>query len=633
MHLIPQTIRPLAPFAHLAGRTVTVRPPRALRRRMRTPEKLSISQWAEKYRRVTEIDAEPGRWRGEMVPHATAIMDSIGKPWVRQVWICLPERAAKTQILLNTVCWAIDQGSQAGNIFWLMPTEADARKAVGERIIPVFRASDDHGRPGRIARYLSKTADDTTRGIIRFSHGIRLIPAWANSPGSMATYFGRINIGDEIDKFPERTSEGTDPITLFLKRARDSRHKSKYLFASTPAGKFIYKGAMNCAQLWTWALRCPDCGANVLPKAEHLHIPEGTSAQNAHLADLSMACPDCGSLWDEERRAIAYHGGRPACIKGPEIERPESIGWHIPAYYFPNIPLAEIVAAYLRAQGGDIAAKSAWANGYEAVDYEESRKERKEEAILALREESIPAGMVPANTCALTFAADTQKDHFWYTVRAWQWGETLDSVLIRYGTALSFAALEDIIYNSRYVDVGGNTYTIAGGMIDSGGGKEDGAEVSRTWEVYDWTRKQSIIVPTKGAQRQAGPWRVSNIDFFPGSKKPIPGGLKLYHVHTTFYKDELSRRLQIAPTDPGAWRLHATVAEDYARHMCGEYKDERGTWQAGKGRHDLWDCEVLQLAIADVLGVKFWKRPGQDAGQKGQAHEHTKNKNTRNRRW
>ncbi len=49
-----------------------------------------------------------------------------------------------------------------------MPTGSQ-RKALGERIIPVMRARDDHGRPGRIARYLSDYADDTTRGMIRFS--------------------------------------------------------------------------------------------------------------------------------------------------------------------------------------------------------------------------------------------------------------------------------------------------------------------------------------------------------------------------------------------------------------------------------------------------------------------------------
>ena len=249
MQLINQTTQPLPAYQHCSGQHYSGRPSRSLRRRMRTPEKMSISAWAGKFRRVTEIDSNPGDWQNDLVPHLVKPMDTIGLPYVREVWICAPERAGKTQILLNTVCWAVDQGANSGNIFWLMPTEADARKALGERIIPVLKAKDAHGKPGRTAKYLSGYADDTTRGMIRFNHGLRLFPAWANSPASMASYFGRINIADECDKFPDRTSEGTDPITLFKKRARDDRQRSKYIFASTPAGKYIYKGAMESHQV------------------------------------------------------------------------------------------------------------------------------------------------------------------------------------------------------------------------------------------------------------------------------------------------------------------------------------------------------------------------------------------------
>lgn len=418
MELIQQTIRPLAPFAHLAGRTVTTKPPLALRKMLRTPEQLTISQWAERYRRVTEIDAKPGRWRNEMVPHTVPIMDSIGQPWVRQVWICLPERGAKTQILLNTVCWGIDQGSQSGNIFWLMPTEHDARKAMGERVIPVFRAKDDHGRPGRIARYLSEKQDDTSRGTIRFNHGVRLFPAWANSPGSMAAYFGRINIADECDKFPARTSEGTDPITLFLKRARDDRHRSKYVFASTPAGRFIHRGTWACRQVRTWDMHCPDCGEYVQPGEDHIVIPEGTTPENAVHVDVQLACPSCGALWDENARASAYRSGRERIIQGADNSRPESIGWWAPAWVFPTVPMTEIAAAKLRAESGDFSDKSAWANGYLVADYAEEVTSKPELAGLMDRVENY-APVVPMEAGVLTAGVDVQADRLEIEVVAW----------------------------------------------------------------------------------------------------------------------------------------------------------------------------------------------------------------------
>ncbi len=68
---------------------------------MRTPERISISQWAQAYRRVTEIDSSPGPWRNELVPHLIKIMDTISLPHVREVWICAPERSGKAWVLIQ----------------------------------------------------------------------------------------------------------------------------------------------------------------------------------------------------------------------------------------------------------------------------------------------------------------------------------------------------------------------------------------------------------------------------------------------------------------------------------------------------------------------------------------------------
>ena len=646
--LITPTIRPLPLFAHLSGRSVTTKPSRALRQRMRTPEPLSISQWAEKYRRVTEIDAKPGRWRGDMVPHTLPIMDDIGKPWVRQVWICLPERGAKTQILLNTVCHTIDQGAQSGNIFWLMPTEHDARKAMGERIIPVFRASDDHGRPGRIARYLSSSADDTARGTIRFNHGIRLFPAWANSPGSMAAYFGRLNIADECDKFPERTSEGSDPITLFLKRARDDRHRSKYVFASTPAGRFIHAGTLACAQLKTWAMHCPACFEYVLPGDEHLVIPQGTTVASAAHAELGLACPACGSIWDEAQRAAAYQSGRPHILQGADQPRPDSIGWHAPAWVFPTVPLAEIVAAKLRAETGGLRAKIAYANGYRVEDYTAEISDRKEDAILRLRDQR-PAGQMPSEADALLLSIDTQDSGFWYELRAWRYGLDLKSWLVKAGFIHSSAAADftgpDALLAGEYPDENGEPHRVTACVIDSGG--------HRAAEVYAWCRRTGACAAKGASSRKTQPVTVSRLDRYPGSGRPIPGGLNLYSIDSHFHKDIIANKLAIDPTDPGAWVLHSGFTaeqlaalkrdpgtqqshnlEAYARQMCAEGRDERGLWQCpdGKANH-LWDCAQMGLALAMYLGWQHARRPGTDPGTADKPKTDDNRKPHKSRRW
>ena len=60
-------------------------------------------------------------------------------------------------------------------------------------------------------------------------------------------------------------------------------------------------------------------------------------------------------------------------------------------------------AAWLRASqpGASLADKIAWANGYEAIDYEHVQQDRKEEFILRLRDEAMPRGVVPEWACCL----------------------------------------------------------------------------------------------------------------------------------------------------------------------------------------------------------------------------------------
>lgn len=596
-----------------AGKRIAFRIPRAVRERMQVPENLTVSEWAEKHRRVTEIDAAPGRWRIDLVPHTKKPMDVISLPYVKEVWLCMVERAAKTQILVNSVLWQIDRGIDSGNVFWLMPSENEANKALGERLIPVLKATP------RTARLLSRYVDDTTRKVIRFKHGPRLLPAWSNSPSSISSFFGKINIGDEIDKFSDQSGGETDPITLLKKRGRDS-DDSKFIFASSPAGKYIYKGAMSCQQVWAFKNCCPHCGEHVLMDQDHFVIPEGADLESVkHGIDkVGYECNSCKKIWNEADRKASYHFGNWFQIKGEDIDRPITVGFHMPAWPLPNIPMAEIGAAILKEKTGTTAAKRDLAFGYAAADLQEKLSDRKEDVVLRLCDDR-HSGLVHPHTDILTISIDTQDHGFWYTLRGWQFGEALDSWLVRCGYLPSsrpsdFSALDKIIFESEYKDPLGVKYQVTYGIIDTQG--------HRTAEVYAWCKRTGIFA-ARGAQgRKSQPVTVSRQEFFPGNHKPIPGGLMLYHLDTHFHKDLLANKLLTEPGDPGAWMLHsgfssmqhlllannpglkvANGLEQYAKQMCVEYRDEKGLWVCPEGKaNHLWDCEQQQVALASYLG-------------------------------
>jgi phage terminase large subunit GpA-like protein len=593
-----------------AGKQIHYTLPRAVRERMQVPEDLTGSQWAEKYRRVTEIDAQPGRWRQDLVPHTKKPMDTISLPWVKEAWLCMVERSAKTQILLNACMRQIDRGIDSGNVFWLMPSQHDANKALGERIVPALKASP------RTSRLLSRYADDTTRSLIRFKHGPRLIPAWSNSPGSISSFYGKLNIGDEVDKYSSLSGGETDPITLLKKRGRDS-DESKFLFASTPASKFIYKGMLACQQIWTFKNRCPHCDEFVLMDAEHFVIPSAATVESVnHGQDpVTYACNACGVEWDEADRSDSYQLGDWAAIKGADVERPVSVGFHMPAFPLPNIKMAEIGAAIVRARSGDLAAKMDLAHGYKAIDYEQETAAAREEGHLLRYTSGLPRNAVPLGTAMLGLLTDTQQDSFYYQIWAFGYAPEIDMRMIRHGQVQVFTDLEYLLQQEVFLDADGREFKIQLGLIDSGGTRNGWQKHSRTVEVYDWCSKNRLMVPIKGiwSRRDGGMISYKTVETLPGTNKRIPGGLVRADLKVDYFKDELSRRLAVEPDDPGAILYHDDIDAAFATHFCTETKNEEtGEWHHDKkkGRNDHWDCNVYAVALREILKTRIPRRPG-----------------------
>jgi phage terminase large subunit GpA-like protein len=379
--------------------------------------------------------------------------------------------------------------------------------------------------------------------------------------------------------------------------------------SSTPAGKFVYKGMLNCHQTWEYRLKCPDCKDLVHMDAEHLIIPNDATPETIEQTGVEYAC-DCGAIWDDRKREHAIRHGRWYCVKGADIPRPSKVGFHHRAWECLDIPLTEIAAAWLRAKTGDLNAKTAWANGYEAIDYIAEISERQENYILRLCD-TRPDGLVPHGIDALTMHIDTQDKGFWYTVRAWRFGEVLSSWLVKAGYVTDLAGVERLLYGNWY-DAEGTAHVITWAIIDTQG--------HRTTEIYLWCLKTGVI-PAQGAS--GNPTKlvsVSSIANFPGTNRALPGVVRLHTFNTHKFKDELALRLMVEPSDPGAWRLHSGFTteqwklkesgaavdqrnslEEYARHCCAEGRDDSGLWQNpnNKANH-LWDCEVMALVLANV---------------------------------
>lgn len=338
------------------------------------------------------------------------------------------------------------------------------------------------------------------------------------------------------------------------------------------------------------------------------------------------ACPECGCLWNDETRTLAVRAGMwkeeetlLPVAEYVEKYRPKKVGFHIPAWISYFVSLSEIARAYLRQkETGNIAEVKDFKNQYCAEPWVEVFETKTPEEILKLCDDR-PRGVVPgkdaegkSRVAVLIAGVDTQLRYFRYVIRAIGYGNTGESWLVQEGVVPSFEALERTLFHSEYEDHDGKKHMVKAVMIDAMG------EQRRTAAVYDWaSRNKGRVFPSQGVHRlTGGTWRLSQLEYFPtidGKTRKIPGGLTLYRLDSTFYKNALAARLNIHPNDPGAFHLHANnenQLETYAREMTAEvWNPEKngGTWtnETNKANH-AWDCEYLVQALADILQVRKW---------------------------
>ena len=106
------------------------------------------------------------------------------------------------------------------------------------------------------------------------------------------------------------------------------------------------------------------------------------------------------------------------------------------------------------------------------------------------------------------------------------------------------------------------------------------------------------------------------------------GGLTLWLLDTSFWKDALFRRMQINPEDPGAWKVHRDIPWDYALQTVSEQKaivrnkrsgQTKEEWQkvTEHSANHYWDCECYALAAAEMLGVRYLQERKQSGSGRG----------------
>lgn len=569
---------------------------------LRPPPRMKVSEWADERRMLQPgTSRSPGPWSTDTTPYLREIMDAYSEPNIRHIVLCSGTQVGKTESLYNILGFIIDLDPYGTLLVY--PREDDAKTISRTRLQPMIEACPS-------LREKKSAQMDFFQILEMHFPGMALFLVGANSAAALSQKACRNILRDEVDKYPERVGKDADPLSLSEERAKSFWDVRKIVDVSSPTyeARGIWKQLQTCDEIRHYELPCPHCGTYqrlIFAQIRWESVGEGHDRVNHAKNTARYRCEACSEgIGDEHKQSMLLHG-RWVTEKECEFE-PESIGFQLSSLYSPWLTWGDIAEQFLKAneakKKGDRRSLQNFINGWLAEPWIEYEQERKEDQILALRDER-PRGLVPSEgVLGLTAGADVQDNGFFYTVRAW--GRSLESWLIREGFVDEWDVLQGIL-EGRYQDAEGKEYPIFLAFIDAMG--------HRTAETYKFCRGKTRIRPSRGEQRMANPYAVTKVDTYPGTKKPIPGGVRLFRLHSNYYKDMLSGKLAVDPADPGAFHLHSDTSGDYARQMIAEYRDDAGIWQCPDGRpNHYWDCEYLALAAADIIALATRKKPDEE---------------------
>ena len=227
-----------------------------LRKGFKAPEDLTVSEWADKYRRLSpENSAEAGMWKTYRTPYMKEIMDSFTDPRVKTIAVVASSQVGKTESLLNILGYMIDQ--DPGPALYALPTLNQAEEFSKRRFAPMAR--DTIPVRNKVADSKGRDSGNTIRK--KTYPGGMLTLVGSNSAADLAGTPARYIFADEVDRWANSAGTEGDPWSL-LEARTTTFYNAKMVAVSTPT----IRNASKIAELFElgtqeyWCVQCPHCG-------------------------------------------------------------------------------------------------------------------------------------------------------------------------------------------------------------------------------------------------------------------------------------------------------------------------------------------------------------------------------------
>jgi len=428
---------------------------------------LTVSQWADKYRRLSpESSAETGPWRTRKTPYLKDVMDAWTNPKIRHVVMVAASQVGKSECMNNIIGYIIDQ--DPGSILMIEPTNGDAKEYSKLRIAPMIRDSKT------LRKKVSKTLrGDTGNTILQKSYpGGILTMCGSTEAHALASKPIRYVLGDERDRWAVEAGKEGDPWLLAMAR-QQTFYNAKSYECSTPTIKGfspIEKSFKNGTQE-RWCSKCPHCGEYHNIRWQDIRYEfEQTEVDHVItyvVTRVYYVCPECGGISEEHdmKRAHAkWIAENPTALKNGIRS------FWLNAFCSPWVSWEKIVTEYLKARGDTKKLKVVYNTLFGEL-WEDRGGLANEDDYMARREEY--TAELPDGVLVLTMGVDVQDDRLEYEVIGWglrkeNWGIRRGIILGRPDTPEVWEQLDELV--ARVYRFGnGKGLRISMTFVDDGG--------------------------------------------------------------------------------------------------------------------------------------------------------------------
>ena len=565
-----------------------------IKKTLKKPEKLTVSEWAGKYRILDETSNFSGKWSNDITPYLVGIMDTFNDPYIQEINFCKPTQVGGTEAMLNMLGWIIMQNPSPTMIVY--PSDDLAKDTSNDRLKPSLTKT-----PEIKERFYERSSKELN---LKF-RGMRIYLRGAGSPGKLASKSIKYLFFDEIDKMDGASKKEASPYNLAKERTRTFTYSKKIYTCSTPTLKtnYVWNIHENADEQRYYFVPCPHCGAYIQLVFKQIAFPNGgTNEERARKA--TYICQECGCEITDKDKIKMLRKGEWRDTKKTCVGKARKVSFWINALYSRFLTWSEIVKEFLDSKD-DPEKLQNFVNSWLAEPWEDTKLKTTEDTVME-RQTDLKELLVPSWAKFLTAGVDVQETCLYWTIRAW--GKYITSQNIAHGQALSFQDIEQIM-NIQYCSEDGERMTVSLCLVDSGYNSD--ATYDFCVMNYDWA------LPVKGSSNpMLSHYKISKIN----KEGSSAYGMDLVIVDGDKYKDMIAARMK-KPNGRGSWMVYDGCDIEYANQVTAEHKVNVKTagrivqrWVPKRTHIDnhYLDAEVYAFAAADIKGVRTLHLQGED---------------------